>query len=176
MASYLLYVMQDHVGRANLPGGDAAQAVSVVLSLVTVAWLVVTPLTAVIADRVGHTAGVVGVVSILIGLVMLVPALSSSWTAMLVFGVGAGLTFGIYFAVDLKLVSMVLPSAESAGRDIGLLGIAGSGPTVLAPALAAFLIDRGGFTALFGAGAVLAIAGGLAAFPIRVRSGARYPA
>ena len=65
---------------------------------------------------------------------------------------------------------MVLPSAETAGRDIGLLGIAGSGPTVLAPALAALIIDRGGFTALFGVGTFLAIAGGLAAFPIKVRS------
>ena len=169
VASYLLYVMQDYVGTANLPGGSAAEAVSIVLSLVTIAWLVVTPLTAIIADPIGHT-GVVGVVSILIGVVILVPTISNSWTAMLVFGCGTGLTFGIYFAIDLKLISMVLPSAENAGRDIGLLGIAGSGPTVLAPALAAAIIDRGSFPALFGVGAVLAIAGGLAAFPISVRS------
>ena len=170
VVAYLFYAMQDYVGSARLPGGDVAGALSKVLSLSTIAWLLVTPLTALISDRVGHTAGVVGITSLLIGVALLIPALSNSYAAMLVFGAAVGLTFGVYFAIDLKLVSMVLPSAETAGRDIGLMSIAGSGPTVFAPALAAAIIHYASYPALFGAGALLALAGGLAAFPIRVRS------
>lgn len=173
VAGYLFYAMGDYVGRERLPGGDPATAVGRILSLTTIAWLVVTPLTGLIADRVGHTAGVVGVTSVAIGLVMLVPALSNGWPAMLAFGAGLGLTFGVYFAIDLKLVSMVLPSAEDAGRDIGLMSVAGSGPTVFAPALAAAIIEQASYPVLFLTGAGLAVAGGLLAFPIRVRSSRR---
>ena len=169
VVAYLFYVLQDYVGRSHLPGGDVAAALGKVLSLSTIAWLVVTPLTALIADRIGHTGAVVGVTSFVIGAAMLVPAFSNGWPAMLLFGVGMGLTFGVYFAIDLKLVSMVLPSAETAGRDIGLMSIAGSGPTVFAPALAAAIIQYGSFPALFGIGAALALLGGLFAFPIRAR-------
>jgi len=170
---YLFYVLQDYVGLTSLPGQSAAQAISTVLSITTIAWLTVTPLTGLLADRVGHTAGVVGWTSIAIGAVLIVPAFTNAWSGMLVLGVGLGLTFGVYFAIDLKLASLVLPSSETAGRDIGLMGIAGSGPTVMAPALAAAIIEWAGFPALFIVSAVLAIAGGLAAFPIRVRSPAR---
>ena len=79
-----------------------------------------------------------------------------------------GLTFGIYFAIDLKLASLVLPSAETAGRDIGLMGVAASGPTVLAPVLAAAIIEYGGFAALFATGGVLALIGGLSAFRVKL--------
>lgn len=169
-SGYLLYAMSDYVGRAHLPGGDPGAAVGRILSLTTIAWLVVTPFTGLLADRVAHTAGVVGVTSVAIGLVMLVPALSNGWPAMLVFGTGLGLTFGIYFAIDLKLIAMVLPSARDAGRDIGLMSIAGSGPTVFAPALAAAIIQQASYPALFLVGAVLAVAGGALAFPIRARN------
>lgn len=169
-SGYLFYAMSDYVGRTHLPGADPAAAVGRIFSLTTIAWLVVTPLTGLIADRVGHTAGVVGVTSALIGLVMLVPAFSNSWDAMQMFGIGLGLTFGIYFAIDLKLVSMVLPSASDTGRDIGLMSVAGSGPTVFAPALAATIIAHGSYPILFLTGAGLAAAGGLLAFPIRARS------
>lgn len=169
VSSYTFYILQDYVGTASLPGGNVAGAISITMTVITVAWLVVTPLTGIISDRIGHTPTIVGYTSIAIGAVLLIPAVSNTWLAMILYAVGLGLTFGIYFAVDLKLASLVLPSAETAGRDIGLMGVASSGPTVLAPALAAAVIQYGNYPALFAAGGALALAGGLAAFGVKLR-------
>lgn len=169
ISGYLFYVVQDYVGVAQLPSRSAGAAVSLMLSLITVGWLLITPLTGFISDRIGRTAAVVAITSIAIGIVMLVPALSNSWAAMLTFGMGLGLTFGVYFAMDIKLAATVLSSRKSAGRDLGILVVAGSGPTVLAPGIAATIIAYASFPALFAFGGVMAIAGGLCAFFIRNR-------
>jgi MFS family permease len=169
ISGYLFYVVQDYVGVSRLPSRSAGAAVSLVMSLITVGWLLITPLTGFISKRIGRTAAVVAMTSIAIGIVMLVPAFSNSWAAMLIFGLGLGLTFGIYFAMDIKLAAMVLSSKKSAGRDLGFLVVAGSGPTVLAPGIAATIITYTSFPALFAFGGVMAIAGGLCALFIRNR-------
>lgn len=168
VTGYLFYLLQDYVGVANLPGHDAGQGVSRLYSLITIAWLIVTPITGYLADRVSHTPIIVGVTSILIGVAITAPSLSPSWTAMLVFAIGSGAAFGIYFAIDLKLMSLVLPDPETAGRDLGLLGIATAGPQIITPAIAAGLIAVGGYQTLFAVGALLAMAGGVAALFIRL--------
>ncbi len=170
VSGYTFYVLQDYVGTANLPGGSVAGAISITLSVITVAWLVITPLTGILSDRIGHTPTIVGYTSIAIGAVLLIPAVSNSWLAMILYAIGLGLTFGIYFAVDLKLASLVLPSAETAGRDMGLMGVASSGPTVLAPAIAGVIIEYGSFPLLFMVGGVLALIGGLSAFWVKLRA------
>ena len=169
ISGYLFYIVQDYVGVSHLPSRNAGMAVSSVMSLLTVGWLVITPLTALISDRAGDTAKIVAWTSVAIGAVMLVPAFSNSWTAMLAFGAGLGLTFGVYFAIDIKLSAMVLASKQDAGRDMGFLVLAGSGPTVLAPAIAAGIITQASFPALFIFGGLTALAGGVAAYFIQTR-------
>lgn len=168
VTGYLFYLVQDYIGIARVPGHDATQAVSRLYSMLTVAWLVATPLTGYIADRLRHTPPVVGISSIGIGLAILAPAVAATWSTMLVFAIGSGLFFGVYFAIDLKLMSLVLPDPETAGRDLGILGVATSAPQILTPAIAAGLIAIGGYQTLFAAGAILAIAGGIAALFIRL--------
>ncbi|MDX3540394.1 MFS transporter [Streptomyces sp. MB09-01] len=94
--------------------------------------------------------------------------MSTNWTAMLAFSVVNGLTFGCYMAVDTALVTMVLPKAEDAARDMGVLNIANAGPQIVAPFIASVIVSlSGGYTALFVVAAVLAVAGALAVKPIR---------
>jgi MFS family permease len=171
VTGYLFYLVQDYIGVDQVPGHDATQAVSRLYSMLSVAWLVATPVTGYIADRVRHTPPIVGYSSIGIGLAILAPALAASWPAMLVFALGSGLFFGVYFAIDLKLMSLVLPDPETAGRDLGILGVATSAPQILTPAIAAGLIAIGGYQTLFAVGAILAIAGGIAALFIRLPDG-----
>ena len=166
---YLFYVVQDYVGIDRLPQRNPSLAVSQVMSLATLGWVLITPVTGVIADRVHRTPMFVGLSSIGIGLAMFVPALSNGWPAMMIFGTLMGLSFGIYMAIDLKLMAMVLPSPETAGRDIGILSVASSGPIVLAPSLAAAIIALGSYRALFMVGALTAILGGVLAIFIRKR-------
>ncbi|WP_340316115.1 MFS transporter [Rhizorhabdus argentea] len=166
---YVFYVLQDYVGAAQLPAHSVNVGVSTVMSLMTLSWLAITPVIGFVADRFRRTAFIVATVAFGAGVVTLLPAASNDWTAMLLFGLGTGLMFGTYFVLDLKLATLVLPSPDTAGRDLGLLLAAGSAPGVFSFAVAASLIAFSGYPVLFVFGAIVAVAGGLCAIFIRVR-------
>ncbi|MFD7444736.1 MFS transporter [Streptomyces sp. NPDC059909] len=102
------------------------------------------------------------------GLLPLLLPVSTSWTAMLAFSVVNGLGFACCMAVDTALVTMVLPTAEDAARDMGVLNVANAGPQIVAPFLASVLVSAGGgCTTLFLVAAALSVLGPLAVRPIR---------
>lgn len=168
VSGYTYYLLQDRIGTAHLPGGSTAVAVSVISSVTNVA-MVVSVLTAGwISDRIGRRKPFVITCSIGMGLSMLVPVVLNSWTGMLVYAACTGLFFGTYMTVDLALMSLVLPSHEDAGRDLGVLAVATSGPQILSSFIGAGIITLlGGYTGLFVFGAALAVLGGLVMIPIR---------
>ena len=169
VTGYLFYVLQDYVGAAQLPYESVSVGVSTVMSLMTLSGLVITPLVGMVADRFRRTAFIVAMVSFGAAVVTLLPGVTNDWTVMLLFGLGTGVMFGTYFVLDLKLATLVLPSADTAGRDLGLLLAAGSAPGVFSFAIAASLIAFSGYPALFVFGAIVAFAGGLCAVFIRLR-------
>ncbi|MBL1074283.1 hypothetical protein JK358_07720 [Nocardia sp. 2] len=69
--------------------------------------------------------------------------------------------------MDTALVTMVLPSAEDAARDMGVLNVANAGPQILGPFVASAVVSLGGYTPLFLVGGVLVVLGALAVAPIR---------
>lgn len=86
-----------------------------------------------------------------------------------------GIGFGIYLAVDLALVSQVLPNTDDASKDLGVFNIAATLPQSLAPAIAPIFLaiplfaDGGGdnYTALYFVAASLSIVGALAILPVK---------
>lgn len=80
---------------------------------------------------------------------------------------------GVYLAVDLALVTQVLPNPAESAKDLGIFNLANALPQTVAPAIApVFLMigahgDKGNYTALFIAAAVLSAIGALAVIPIR---------
>ncbi|MGH2506164.1 MAG: hypothetical protein ACRDHZ_01880 [Ktedonobacteraceae bacterium] len=78
-----------------------------------------------------------------------------------------------YLAVDIALMTQVLPSAESRAKDLGVLGIASSLPTLLAPGIGAFVLNLflpnfgSGYTVLFLIATVLVILGAILVLPIK---------
>ena len=80
-----------------------------------------------------------------------------------------GLGFGMYMAVDLALVVDVLPSAQSAAKDLGVLNIAGALPFSLAPALAPAILalSGGSYGVLFTVAGGCAIVGAAAIWPVK---------
>ncbi len=71
---------------------------------------------------------------------MVVPILSPTWTGMLVYAVLSGAFIGTYFAVDLAVMSLVLPDKENEGRDFGILAVATGLPQILSSVIAGVLI------------------------------------
>jgi hypothetical protein len=48
---------------------------------------------------------------------LLAPALSATWTAMLIFAVLSGAAYGIFALVDLAIITQVLPARDSAATS-----------------------------------------------------------
>ena len=89
-----------------------------------------------------------------------------------VFLIGMALTgigHGVYFAVDLALVTEVLPDRERhAAKDLGILNIANALPQSVAPLLGWLILTLGGgYTTLFIAAGCLALLGSFAILPLK---------
>jgi MFS family permease len=110
-----------------------------------------------------------GVVVAAAGLAML--AVTSTVPMFLVAAGIMGLGIGVFFAIDLALVTDVLPDREnSAAKDLGLFNIASTLPQSVAPAIAPLFLAFGGggnYTLLFVAAAVFAFLGALCIVPVR---------
>ncbi|MFJ8444246.1 MFS transporter [Kitasatospora griseola] len=165
VVGYQLYILQDHI---SLPDGlSPASAIAILTPVSSVAMAVSTVVGGVLSDRLDRRKLFVSLSAALSGLSLLIPVVSPTWPAMIVFSALNGLAFGCFMAVDTALVTMVLPKAEDAARDMGVLNIANAGPQIVAPFVASAVVGLGGYTPLFLLGAVLAAAGALAVRPIR---------
>ncbi|WP_457029848.1 MFS transporter [Kitasatospora sp. P5_F3] len=165
VVGYQLYILQDHIA---LPAGlEPTEAVAILTPVSAVTMALSTVVGGVLSDRLDRRKLFVGVSAALSGLALLIPVVSPTWPGMLVFAAVNGLAFGCFMAVDTALVTMVLPKAEDAARDMGVLNIANAGPQILAPFVASAVVALGGYTPLFVLGALLSVLGALAVRPIR---------
>ncbi|MGW6708262.1 MFS transporter [Streptomyces sp. NPDC054956] len=162
---FQLYILQDHIA---LPEGlTPTEAVAFIAPIDAGVTLLATVLGGLLSDRLGRRKPLVGISCALCGLAMLVPVLEPDWNGMLIFTVIAGLAFGSYMAVDTALVTLVLPSATDAARDLGVLNIANAGPQIIAPFLAALLVGALGYDGLYVAAALITLLGAAAVIPIK---------
>ena len=79
-----------------------------------------------------------------------------------------GVFIGTYFAVDLALMSLVLPNKLQEGRDLGILNVAVGLPTILSGLIAGAIITfLGGYASLYVFGAICAVVSGVVVLFIR---------
>ncbi|MEU4929970.1 MFS transporter [Streptomyces yokosukanensis] len=166
VVGYQLYILDDHV---SLPKGLRAADAMAVLTPVSMAAMALSTLVGgLLSDRWNRRKVFVGVSAALAGVVMVVPVVAPTWPGMLVFSALNGLAFGCFMAVDTAVVTLVLPRAEDAARDLGVLNIANAGPQIVAPFVASAVVTAlGGYTPLFLFGGALSLLGALAILPIR---------
>jgi MFS family permease len=160
--NYLLYILQDMIGAANLPSGEARIAAGALNSLRTVATVATILFATWLAHRTQQRRIFAQVYAVLMAAAMLIPALSPTWPGMLAFGILGGVAIGCYSVIDLTLMSRVLPNPNSAGRDIALLVMAGASAQMVAPVFGGICIRWFGYDSLFEAAAfVTLLAGGV---------------
>lgn len=160
---YLLFFLKDAVGLANPEMG---------VLVLTGMYAVLTLITAVIggrwSDRVGRRIPFVIASSAIIALASLILAFFPTWTGALVGAAVLGIGYGVYLAVDFALLTQVLPSAASRGRDLGVINVANSLPQVIAPLIAWPLVAfLGGYVALYVVAAVIGLLG--AVFVVKIK-------
>jgi MFS family permease len=165
--NYLLYVLQDHIGVENLPARNAQIAAGALNSLRTLATVATIVVGAWVAHRTERRKLFAQIYAIGMAAAMIVPVLSPTWFGMLIFALLGGLATGVYSTIDLALMSHVLPSKDSAGRDLALLAMAGAAAQFLAPLLGGGLIKFLGYNELFLVAAVVTLVAGAVTFFIR---------
>ncbi|MEU6282751.1 MFS transporter [Streptomyces sp. NPDC047028] len=166
VVGYQLYILEDHI---TLPAGLAPTDAMAILTPVSMGTMALsTVVGGLLSDRWNRRKIFVGLSAALAGLVTTIPVISPTWTGMLCFSALNGLAFGCFMAVDTAVVTLVLPRAEDAARDMGVLNIANAGPQIIAPFVASAVVTAlGGYTPLFLVGGALSLLGALAILPIR---------
>jgi MFS family permease len=122
-----------------------------------------------LSDRTGRRKPFVAGAAVVYGVALFLIAVAADFDAFLVAMAVGGLGFGLYMAVDLALVADVLPGADSAAKDLGVLNIAGALPFSIGPALAPLVlaIGSGSYQVLYSVAGVCAFLGAAAILPVK---------
>ena len=119
-------------------------------------------------DKVGRRKPFVIASSAIIALAALILAFFPTWTGAIVGAAVLGIGYGVYLAVDFALLTQVLPSSASRGKDMGVINVANSLPQVIAPIIAWPLVTLfGGYVTLYVAAAVIGLLG--AVFVVKIK-------
>ncbi|PWV99446.1 sugar phosphate permease [Paenibacillus cellulosilyticus] len=151
-----LFVIQ----KFNVPQEQVTGIVSLVTLIQTVFLALSGVLGGMLSDKLRKqkpfVAGAAIVVAIAIFILALAPSLIYVYIANAVLGLG----YGAYIAVDIALITRILPDKKNAAKDFGIMNIAGNLPSSIVPTFSSTLVALGGFPLFFG---ILAVAGLLSA-------------
>src|SRR6266704_3319719 len=165
---YLLYFLKDAVHYHRIfPGQTASQGLFILIVIYTGFVIVTAIVGGMISDRIGRRKMIVTISGALMGTAALLLTFVETWTAAMVAAVLFCAGFGAYLAVDQALITQVLPQAKDRAKDLGIINIAIVGPAALAGAIAALLVEVGGYPALFGATAFVAAIGSVLVWKIK---------
>lgn len=145
LSTFLLYLLQDYIGL----GRDAVSIVPTLGLATLVGTLTGSVLGGLFAQRLKRTKPIIFVASALIVVGLAVPLIWPTVTAMMVYSLLSGLGIGTYIAVDFILITLVLPSADDAGKDLGIINITTTLPQTIGAVLGGLAIAVfGGYFAL----------------------------
>ncbi|MDX3192558.1 MFS transporter [Streptomyces sp. MN03-5084-2B] len=167
VSGYLFYAVQDYVGADNVPGGNVAIAVSTLTTVSFGTWIAVATLCGWLADKLDRRKLFIAISAVGLGLSQLIPIVSHTWVGMLAYSAASGASLGTYYAVDLAVMSLVLPHKQNEGRDFAILNVATGLPQLFSPVIAGALISALGYGSLFLFSAVFAVIAGALAMLIR---------
>ncbi|MFF2956843.1 MFS transporter [Kitasatospora sp. NPDC057965] len=168
LSTYQLYLAQDYVGMSL---DDAARTVPLI-GLVSLPGIIIsTAVAGPLSDRIGRRKPVVLGAGLVIASGALIPLALPSVLGLALSTFVAASGFGAFISVDQALMSTLLPDPDDFGKDLGVLNLAATLPTTVAPVVAAAIVHTfGGYGALYPAVFVISGLGALAVLRI---SGAR---
>lgn len=167
VAFYLLFYIADAIGFPILFPGRSAEAGHSLLTAIAVVGVVgVSTVVAMGGSRITRRKPLAIAGGVLLAIAAAVLATTQDWTTVVVAFALYGVGQGCYGAIDIALMTDVLPSVEDRGKDLGLINLAVTLPQAIAPLIALVLLENLGldFRSLFLAaaacfgGATLAVA------------------
>jgi MFS family permease len=168
VTGFQYFTLSDYIGAKNIPGHDIPNAVFILTLILVAGWVLIATFGGWLSDKLQRRKLFVGISAVGLAATMFIPIISPTWTGMLIYSAFAGIFIGTYFAVDLALMSLVLPNKLSEGRDLGILNVATGLPTILSGAVAGLLITvTGGYASLYVFGTICALVSGVVVLFIR---------
>jgi MFS family permease len=137
VTTYLLFFARDVLGLAPT---EADTTVAGILTFYIVALLLFALVVGPLSDRLGKVRIFVMLASFVIAASLVILAFSRDVGMVTLAAVVMGAGFGAYTAVDLALISRVLPRPEDRAKDLGVVNIANALPQVLAPVVAGLVV------------------------------------
>jgi MFS family permease len=167
MANYSVYYLTDKLGYKP-------EEVPKLMLIGSAIGIVVTTTAAIaggiVSDRMGRRKPFVVGAALAYAVGMAGIASANSFQVYLAWSMLTGIGIGMYSAIDLALVTQVLPNPDNRAKDMGVFNIASVMPQSIAPALAPLFLAIGGpnnYAALYLAAGAFGILGALATLPIR---------
>ncbi|WP_033294003.1 MFS transporter [Amycolatopsis jejuensis] len=158
LQTFSLYLMQDYIGL----GANAIDAIPVTNIAGLAGMVVGAVISGPLAQRLGRTKPVVYASAAVSALSLVIPLLWPTLPGLIVFNVLMSLGAGAYIIVDLVLVTLVLPSAEDTGKDLGIINITTTLPQTLGAAIGGAVISIfGSYVALFPISIAVTVVGAL---------------
>jgi MFS family permease len=170
MNAYMLFYLADHARYAEqFPGSSVESGLARLIALSTVLVVVSGFLGGLASDRCNRRKGFILLAAGLMAAGLTVFAGWPGWPGPLVGYSLYGVGFGLYTTVDAALVAQVLPSRRDAARDLGIMNLTNTLPTVLAPGLVLVALgaDRQSWPQLMSLIAMIALLGGVAVLGVR---------
>ena len=166
LTTYQAYYLIDRVGSAE---GEVPRQVFLATLVQSVVLIVASLAGGRLSDRTGRRKVFVATAALTYGAALFVIAAADTFGGFLIGMAISGLGFGAYLAVDLALVTDVLPDAADSARDLGLFNIANALPYALAPAVAPLILSASGgsYAVLYTVAGACALLAAAAVFPIR---------
>ena len=160
---YLFYFLKDIIGVA-----DADTSLFIVISIYSVTVSIAAVVFGMRSDKSGRRKSFVVASGVIILIASVSLAFWQTWPGVLVAAIILGIGFGIFLAVDLAIISEVLPNKTGYAKDMGVINIANASPQVLAPVIAApIVLSAGGYTALYILSGVVSLLGAIAVARIK---------
>lgn len=163
--NFTLYILTDFIGLSNNGAGDVLALAGIAQLLTTAAGTFVAgPL----SDKLGRRKLPIFIAALLFGIGIAFPLVFQTGWSMVAFSAVAGLGLGAFLSVDSALMTEVLPSEESMGKDLGILNTANTVPAMLAPLATSGIVALGlSYTPVFITSIVIICIGAVSIFKIK---------
>ncbi len=161
--TYIFYYLQDVVKYpAALQGASTFSIIAAAVSLLS------TVLGGFLSDRMKRRKLFVIIGMCIMAVSMLLLALFQVWLAVVVAAAVLGFGLGAYLAVDVAIVTLVLPSAKNRAKDMGIINIANTLPHSVAPVIAGFILAlTHSYSILYFAATIFVLLGIFTVIPIK---------
>lgn len=138
---YQVFILTSGMG---LGSTSAGQYVSWMGTATMITAIVFSSTAGPVSDKMKTRKWPVAFAALMIALGTILPFVLRQPASMIWYGIIAGIGSGIFFSVDQALNLEVLPNAENAAKDLGILNFANTGAQILAPVLGAILFGMVG--------------------------------